>query len=161
VFLLALPELITMTRKIPATFFSPRMFVRFALMLVLAACVLSLSGCGSTKVYTTDKTVVYNGTIYNLGNVQKVGSRVDGLTPDDTVINLRGKDKKAIEALLKENESMIVTMVVELDDQDMVYQRSRITKYSEFSSMNKRFDRALNDISKFMADKKKTQLKLR
>lgn len=150
-----------MTRKIPAAFFSHRMYVHYALMLVLAACVLSLCGCGSTKVYTADKTVVYNGTIYNLGNVQKVGSRLDGLTPDGTVINLRGKDKKEIEKLLKDNESMMVSAVVELDDQDMVYERRNVTKYSEISSMNKRFDRALNDISKFMADKKKTQLKLK
>lgn len=150
-----------MTREIISTLPSPFMYARYAVLLVLAACVLSLSGCGSTKVYTADKTVVYNGTIYNLGNVQKVGSRVEGLAPDDTVINLRGKEKKEIEALLKENESMVVSTVVELDSQELVYQRSRITKYSEFSKMSKRFDGAMKDISKFMADKKKTQLKLK
>ena len=160
-FLLAPSELNTMTRTLPSTLASLLTYGRYALMLVLAASIFSLSGCGSTKVYTADKTVVYNGTIYNLGNVQKVGSRLDGLTPDGTVINLRGKDKKEIEKLLKDNEPMMVSAVVELDDQDMVYERRKISKYSEFSSMNKRFDRALNDISKFMADKKKTQLKLK
>jgi calcineurin-like phosphoesterase len=158
VFLLALPEQTTMTRKNSSTLAS---LGQYTVILILAASILSLVGCGSTKVYTADKTVVYNGTIYNLGNVQKVGSRLDGLTPDGTVINLRGKDKKEIEKQLKENESMMVSAVVELDDQDMVYERRNVTKYSEFSSLNKRFDRALNDISKFMADKKKTQLKLK
>lgn len=147
-----------MTRKNSSTLAS---LGQYTVILILAASILSLVGCGSTKVYTADKTVVYNGTIYNLGNVQKVGSRLDGLTPDGTVINLRGKDKKEIEKQLKENESMMVSAVVELDDQDMVYERRNVTKYSEFSSLNKRFDRALNDISKFMADKKKTQLKLK
>jgi hypothetical protein len=43
----------------------------------------------------------------------------------------------------------------------MVYQRKKISKYSEYSSMLKRFERANSDINKFLADKKKTQLKLK
>jgi len=128
---------------------------------LLVVCILSIGGCGGTKVYTIDKTIVHGGEIYNLRNVLKVGSRSEGLLPNGDVVNMRTMDKKKIEALLKEQSSVIVTNTVVLDSQEMVYQRSRITKYSEYSSMEKKFNRALSDITKFMGDKKKTQLKLK
>lgn len=121
---------------------------------------LVLSGCGSTKVYTANKTIVYGGNIYNMSTVQRIGSRVEGVPAEGDMINMRTLDKKGVQALLKENSSVLVSAIVEMDGQEMVYRHSRITKYSEYSNMMKSFDRALNDITKFMADKKKTQLKL-
>ena len=70
-------------------------------------------------------------------------------------------DKKAVEGALKENGELMVTMAVEMDDQEMVYMRTRVDRYSDYSKMKKRFDGAMKDISRFMADKKKTQLKLK
>ncbi|NNK38544.1 MAG: hypothetical protein HKP03_08685 [Xanthomonadales bacterium] len=128
---------------------------------LLSILVAGLSGCGSTKVYTSQKSVVYNGNIYNLGNTQRVGSRIDGLQSDGETVNMRGMDRKGVEALLDANDSLMVSAVVEFDQTEMVYQRIRITKYSEYSKLVKRFDRALNDISKFMGNKKSTQLKLK
>ena len=136
-------------------------FVKYFAVLILSLTFLSLAGCGSTKVYTADKTIVYNGTIYNLGNVQRVTSRMEGQLPNGDTVNMRTLDKKGVEKLLKENDSIVVTSAVELDGQDMIYQRGKVSKYSQYSSMKKKFDRALNDITKFMADKKKTQLKLK
>jgi hypothetical protein len=128
---------------------------------LLVLCILTISGCGGTKVYTIDKTIVYRDEIYNLANVQKIGSRSEGRLPNGDDVNMRTMDKKGINALLDEHSSVIVSNVVELDSQEMIYQRSRISKYSEYSSMQRRFDGALSDISKFMGDKKKTQLKLK
>jgi hypothetical protein len=56
---------------------------------------------------------------------------------------------------------LMVSSVIEMDQTEMVYQRSRITKSSEFTSMMKNLDRATSSISKFMANKKSTQLKLK
>ena len=128
---------------------------------LLFACLLALGGCGSTKVYTADKTIVYKGSLYNMGNVQRIGSRVDGQLADGTTVNMKGMDKKGVEGLLKENGEVMVSMVVEMDDQEMVYVRTRVSRYSDYSKMQKRFDSAMEDITKFMADKKKTQLKLK
>jgi hypothetical protein len=139
----------------------PSTYVRLIGFCLLAILVAGLSGCGSTKVYTAQKSVVYNGNIYNLGNTQRVGSRIDGLQSDGETVNMRGMDRKGVEALLDANDSLMVSAVVEFDQTEMVYQRIRITKYSEYSKLVKRFDRALNDISKFMANKKSTQLKLK
>ena len=134
--------------------------IRQTFVFLILAAMLVLSGCGSTKVYTANKTIVYGGTIYNMSTVQRIGSRVEGVPAEGDMINMRTLDKKGVEALLKENSSVVVSAIVEMDGQEMVYRRKGITKYSEYSNMMKSFDRALNDITKFMADKKKTQLKL-
>ena len=128
---------------------------------LLLVVMLSLSGCGSTKVYTANKTIVYDGDIYNMSTVQRIGSRVEGLLPSGDLINMRSLDKKEVEGLLKEHSSMIVTTIVEMDSQEMTYERRRITRYSDFSKMMKNFDKALDDVRKFMANKKSTQLKLK
>jgi len=125
------------------------------------ACMLALGGCGSTKVYTADKTIVYKNNIYNMGNVQRIGSRIDGQLADGTTVNMTNLDKKAVEGVLKDNGEVTVSMIVELDAQEMVYLRTRVSKYSDYNKMRNRFDSALNDITKFMGDKKKTQLKLK
>jgi len=128
---------------------------------LLLGCLLALGGCGSTKVYTADKTVVYKSNLYNLANVQRIGSRVEANLADGSTVNMTNMDKKGVEAVLKENGEVMVSMVVELDDQDMVYLRTRVSRYSDYNKMKKRFDGAQQDITKFMADKKKTQLKLK
>jgi outer membrane protein assembly factor BamE (lipoprotein component of BamABCDE complex) len=150
-----------MIKSIPTRVFTWHRPARLLITILLAALALALAGCGSTKVYTTNKTIVYNGSLYNMGNVQRVGSRVEGVLPDGKAIDMRGKDKKAVNTLLGESSPIMVSTVFELDGQDLVYQRIRVAKYSEYSNMIKRFDRAQNDITRFMADKKKTQLKLK
>ena len=127
---------------------------------LLTVFVLSLAGCGSTKVYTADKNIVYRGSIYNLGNVQRVGSRAEATLSDDSVVNAMGLDKKQVNKLLDEHSSFLLTTTVELDERDMVYERATVDSYSDYSKRMKNFEKALNSITKFMADKKKTQLKL-
>jgi hypothetical protein len=87
-------------------------------------------------------------------------SRIEGNAADGTTVNLRNLDKKEVEAQLKANPDMMVTTLVMLDDQQMVYERRQVKNYSDYNKMVKRLDGAMKDISKFMADGKKTQLKL-
>lgn len=135
---------------------------RYFMVFLLAVCVLSLAGCGSTtKVYNTQKTVTYNGALYNMGNVQVVAPKVEGTMPNGDVRNMTGMDKKAVNALLDEGSPIMVSMVVKMDSQEMVYRRNSVSKYSEYSSMKKSFESAMSKINKFMANKKSTQLKLK
>ena len=128
---------------------------------LLAVCILLLAGCfSSTKVYNADKNIVYKGDIYNMANVQRISPRIDGKLANGDVKNMKSMDKKAVQALLDESSPIMVSMIVEMDDREMVYERKSISKYSEFSSMKKRFEKAMNRINKFMANKKTTQLKL-
>lgn len=130
-------------------------------LLVLAVFTVALAGCGSTKVYTADKTIVYKGSLYNMANVQHLGPAIEGKLPDGSTVGMGTMDKKAVESLLKENKSVLVTTSVQMDEQSMPYQTATVKRYSDYSKLAKNLDGAMQDINKFMADKKKTQLKLK
>lgn len=130
-------------------------------LLALIAVIMALPGCGSTKVYTTDKTLVYGSTLYNLSAVKSVSSRIEGTLPDGKTINLDRTDKKAFNALLDEHDTLVVATIIDMDEKELVYQHSRVKSYSEFSKMVKRQESAMNSIRKFMANKKSRQLKLK
>ena len=138
---------------------------RLGRMFVLAVSVLSLlmlAGCiSSAKVYNNDKTVVYNGAIYNLGNVKQIQSKISGKLSDTNTVDLRSADKKQIEAYLKEYGSIYVRMAFNFDDQEMLYRASAVKKWSDYSKMKSSFDKAGKDINSLMADKKKLQVKLK
>lgn len=128
---------------------------------LLGLCMIALIGCGGTKVYTIDKTVTYRDEMYNMSTVQKIAAREEAKLADGSVVNIRNKDKKAMQAMFKENGEMLISMLVEMDQQEMVYLRMNVDNYSDYSRMKKKFDSAMKDISKFMGDKKATQLKLK
>ena len=129
--------------------------------LFLVACMALAAACGGTKVYTIDKTVIYRDAMYNMSGVKKVSGREEAKLADDSVINIRNKDKKEMQALFKEHGDMLISMIVDLDEEELVYLRMRVDSYSDYSRMKKKFDGALKDITKFMADKKDTQLNLK
>jgi hypothetical protein len=128
---------------------------------LLLISMLALGGCGSTKVYGINKTVVYNGSTYNLSNVQTISSRIEGTLPNGDKVNLKSTDKKAFNSLLDEHQSVRVSSFIELDDKEFVYRNSDVKSYSDFSKIVSRQQSAMNSINKFMAHKKKTQLKLK
>ena len=157
---LKLPEYITVNKAISLKSEAAFVYAKHLTVFLLAVCVLALAGCGSTKVYNTQKTMTYKGDLYNMSNVQRISPRIEGQLPNGDVRTMRGMDKKSVEALLSENSPIMVSMMVEMDSQEMVYERRSISKYSEFSSMSKNFEKAMGRINKFMANKKSTQLKL-
>ncbi len=127
---------------------------------VLMVCYLLLAGCGSTKVYTADKTMVYNGNLYNLTQVSQIGSKVDLQAAGGEVIDAGTLDKKGIQSLLKENKNLMMTTQFMLDDKPVVYERVSIDSYSGYSKHVSRFDKAKKKLASFMSDAKATQLKL-
>jgi len=90
---------------------------RYGRTLVLAAAIMTmllLAGCGSTKVYNNDKTVVYNGAIYNLSTVKQINSKSMGKLSDSNTVDLKGVTKKEFEAYLEEYNSVYVRMFFDL-----------------------------------------------
>jgi len=131
-------------------------------VLAMVVLMIFLAGCiSSSKSYNAGKNIVYNGSMYNISNVKTVNSKVEGQLPNGDVKNMKGMDKKAVEALLKQSSPIMVTTSLDLDGDEMVYERRSITKYSEYSKMTSRFQSAGKKITKFMGDKKATQLKLK
>jgi len=135
--------------------------VRHLIIILLALCTLSLAGCGSTKVYTANKSMVYRDNLYNMSGVQQISSSVEGKLSNGEVQDMKGMDKKAVEALLKENSPVMVSMIIKMDDKEMVYQQKEISKYSDYSKMSKSLGNAMSSIGKFMANSSSTQLKLK
>ena len=132
----------------------------FAIMLAVLASLL-LTACGGTKVYDTSKTIVYNGNIYQVTDVKQIGTRVEAVKEDRTIVNLKNKSKDDITALIKANEPLFVRMVFELDEQELIYSATDIDSYRDYSRMESRFEGAGDDIAKLMRAKKTEQLKLR
>ena len=128
---------------------------------VVLALMLSIGACGSTKVYTADKTIVYNGDLYNMSNVQKIGSSIEGTLANGDTVDMKSMNKNALQDLFKKESSVAVKAVVTMDQQQMIYRNGQVSSYSNYSKLVKSFDSAMNNINKFMADKKKTQLKLK
>jgi len=135
--------------------------VRHAVALMLAIVLALLVGCGGTKVYTIDKTMLYRDAMYNMSDVKKVSGREEAALADGSVVDIRNMDKKQMQALFKENGEVLISMIVDLDEEEMVYLRTRVDNYSDYNRMKKKFDGAMKDITKFMADKKDTQLNLK
>jgi hypothetical protein len=134
---------------------------RVLLLIVSIMAIALFAGCGSTKVYNNDKTVVYSGAVYNISKVKQINRKITAKLSDSETVSLRGADRKQVEAYLKEHDSIYVRMAFGLDDQEMLYRASSVSKWSEYSNMLKSFDKAGNQITSLMGDKKKMQLKLK
>lgn len=132
--------------------------------LILAISILTMllfTACGGTKVYNNDKTVVYNGAVYNVSQAKAITAKNTAKLSDSETVSLIGANRKQIEAYIKEYDSIYVRMAFDLDGQEMLYRASRVDSWSQYQKMNKSFESAGKQITELMADKKKTQLKLK
>lgn len=137
------------------------MSMRNAFAATLAVLTLSLAGCGGTEVYTADKTMVYRDSIYNVSNVRVFTARNEAVIGDQQTVDLKGYDKSQFNALLAQNPSVFVRQVFMLDDIEMVYQAQSVASWKDYDRMNNRFEGATKDLTRFLADKNDTQLKLK
>jgi hypothetical protein len=135
--------------------------VRWLMVLSLVLLAAMLTACGSTKVYTADKTVVYKGTVFNVSNVKMFSPKNEAVLADKSTVDLKSMDKKSFNALLDKEKPVFVRQGFMLDSDEMIYQATNVSSWSDLDKMNKRFVSAQNSLTKFLADKKKTQLKLK
>ena len=150
---------------------NPSIFTRFNIFgenfkrittLLLLASIIALPGCISkTKVYTADKSLVYGNSTYNLANVQRLGTRIEGSVAGGEKIRMDQMGKSEVNELLTEHTSIQVTTSIEMDNKGFNYQNVKVKSYSDFSKAKKNLDSAMGKINKFMANKKSTQLKLK
>jgi hypothetical protein len=138
--------------------FSPRLKGFFTML--LAACLLILAGCGSTKVYNSNKTIAFRDSVYNVTEVAVYSSKSEAVISESESIDLRGADKKRISALLEQHGPFLVRQTLSMDDVVIVYQAKNIDSWSDYRKMDKQFKSANKDLKKFLANPKKTQLTL-
>ena len=127
---------------------------------LLGACLMMLAGCGSTKVYNSNKTISFRDSVYNVTDVKVYSSKTEAILTEDESVDLRNADRKRIKALLEQHSTLFVRQTLSLDDLVIVYQAISIDSWSDFNRMNKQFESANEKLKKFLGDPKKTQLDL-
>lgn len=129
--------------------------------LLTGVAVITLTGCGGTKVYDTSKTIVYKGTIYQVTDVKQISTTVEAVTSDEQTINLKNREKDDIEGLIEANDPLFVRMAFQLDDQELVYAADTVDSWRDYNRLLGRFEDANDDIADLMAEEKTEQLELR
>jgi hypothetical protein len=134
---------------------------RVAGVVVSLAAVLVVSGCGSTKVVTADKTFTYQGSVYNVSQARQLTTRLEAETSAGETIDVGGYDRKQFEELLKQQSPVKVTSIIVMDDLRVAYEQKSIERGRDLDRMRDNLADAYKDLQRFMADPKKTQLALK
>jgi hypothetical protein len=130
----------------------------------LAAVVLVgvvMIGCSSTKVVTAGKSISYNGSLYNASNVKVFTPRTDAVISSTETTSLNQVTKDQFNAILQQHNPLTVRQVIAMDQTELVYKTKSVKSWSDYQDMSEKFQSALKQITKFMADSSETQLQLK
>jgi len=132
-------------------------------VLLVSAVLVSLAGCAisTSKVYNPNKTVVFRDHIINVSNVKVFSTNTDAVISATESIPLNGIDKNKFNSLLQKYKQLHVRQTLKMDEQAVVYQEANVKSWSDYDKMNKQLQSAASSLTKFLADKKATQLKLK
>lgn len=123
--------------------------------------IIVLTACGSTKVLTAEKTMIYNGSLYNLAGVSKMAASLEGKTADGETLDLSKVGKSQFNALFDKHGALDVTAAMNIGEESLPVETAKVSKYSDFEKIKKNLNKKMEKIAKFMADGKKTQLELK
>ena len=132
-----------------------------SIVVAISVALLVLTACGSTKVMTVEKTMTYEGSLYNLSGISKISSRVDGKTSEGEILDLRSVNKAQFRALVEKHGVLDVTTAIDIGDEEIVFQGGTVEKYSDLEKMTKKLSSRMGKIADFMKHKKDTQFKLK
>lgn len=135
----------------------PGRVLALLLIILLAA---ALAGCGSTKVYTADKTITYRGTLYNMSGVRQVSPLIEVTLPDGSTVDTTRFDKDAVKDLFDSHDELVVATYIVMDGDKVVYERKTVDNRGDYDDLADDLEDAMDDVNDFMADKKDTQLEL-
>jgi len=135
-----------------------RSVVRLAAVMLVG---VALVGCSSTKVVTAGKSISYNGSLYNASNVKVFTPRTDAVISSTETTSLNQVTKDQFNAILQQHNPLTVRQVIAMDQTELVYKTKSVKSWSDYQDMSEKFQSALKQITKFMADSSKTQLQLK
>ncbi|MEM9302753.1 MAG: hypothetical protein AAGE01_11610 [Pseudomonadota bacterium] len=133
---------------------------RIAQLAVIGMVALLMQACGS-KSYSTDKTIVYKNSIYNVSQVRQLSSNGVATMPGGGTKDIMSIERREFNDLVEQNGPLAVSLVFNLDDQQIVYREGTVEKYNTFRDIKRSWERAREDIQDFLADRKDTQLELK
>lgn len=129
---------------------------RAALMLL----VLTVAGCGGTKVMTAQKTIVFEDRIYNVGAVQEVRPVRQIILPDGAVRDLSRMNDREVRNLFETHDRLRVRFSVMFDERELEYAAGTVDSARRVDRIQRQFDSAMDQIRRFLAHRKRTQLDL-
>ena len=135
-----------------------RSVVRLAAVMLVG---VAMVGCSSTKVVTAGKSISYNGSLYNASNVKVFTPRTDAVISSTETTSLNQVTKDQFNAILQQHNPLTVRQVIAMDQTELVYKTKSVKSWSDYQDMSEKFQSALKQITKFMADSSKTQLQLK
>lgn len=136
-----------------------RSVVRLAAAVLVGA---AMVGCfSSTKVVTADKSISYNGSLYNASNVKVFTPRTEAVISSTETTSLNQVTKDQFNAILKQHNPLTVRQVIDMDQRELVYQTKSVKSWSDYQKMSEQFQSAVKQVTKFMGDPEETQLKLK
>jgi len=118
-------------------------------------------GCSSTKVVAAGKSISYNGSLYNASNVKVFTPRTDAVISSTETTSLNQVTKDQFNAILQQHNPLTVRQVIAMDQTELVYKTKSVKSWSDYQDMSEKFQSALKQITKFMADSSETQLQLK
>ena len=132
---------------------------------VLVACLIgalavSLTACGSTKVYEARKTIVYQGEMYNVTDTKKFTAVVQGQLPSGQAVDLAQAERKQVERLVDENGPIPVRLFFTLDDVELLYREVQVARWNDLRGVRDKFDRAAKEIAELMRKENASQINL-
>jgi flagellin-like hook-associated protein FlgL len=127
----------------------------------LMALVVGLSLWAVSVVSAADKVISYKGDTFNVENVTKVSSRVEGQAGEEAIVGIRSLNKKQFNSYVDKAGSVVVTTFIEFDSDELVYRKVGVTKYGDLQNVIDQLDKAMKQITKFMGRKKGGVLKLK
>lgn len=133
----------------------------FPWLVTILLLTITLAGCGGTRVIVAQKTIVHQDVIYNVSNVDQLRPARMLILPDGSSRDLQKLDDRARKNLFEQYETLQIRLHFLLDDTTLPYLEGRVTSTNELRQAERQFDRALERIQKFLADRKQTQLQLK
>ena len=135
--------------------------MKYAGRIGVVALIVAVSMGATTVASAADKVISYKGDTYNVENVTKVSSRVEGEAGDEKIVGARDLSKQQFNSYVKKAGTVVVTTFIEFDDDELVYQKVGVTKYGDFQNTIDKLDKTMKEIAKFMGRKKGGVLKLK
>jgi hypothetical protein len=130
------------------------------LALVSLMLVLGISGCGSTKVTTAQKSIAYKDRLYNISVVREVRGVREVILPSGEVRDLTTLGDRARRDLFDEHAAVRVRMKVMFDETELVYFDRSVRNRRDLNELERRFTSAMERIRRFTANRRQTQLDL-
>ncbi|MEM1080045.1 MAG: hypothetical protein AAGH65_00535 [Pseudomonadota bacterium] len=131
--------------------------LRVVLMVVL---LIGITACGSRQPSVAEKSIVYQGNIYNVSAVKQISSTGDVMLSSGGTRDISSIDRSDFSDIAGDDDRVDVRLVFNMDEIEIVYREGYVEGWGDFRRLKNDWEDAQDDIQDFIADRKDIQLEL-